>query len=89
MSQSEKYGAKREHTKFGGKRKGKMKGEMAATAEYVKRAAIQGADFNDRLPFTDLWLKMTVKATVEILGEDRIDRIDSWNQETKEGYLLC
>ena len=29
-------------------------GEMGATAQYVKRAADQGADFNGSAPFTNL-----------------------------------
>ena len=57
---------------------------MGAIAQYVKRAADQGGDFNGSFPFTDIQLKMTVKATVEILGEARIVRISFWNQETKE-----
>ena len=59
--------------------------EMGATAQYVKRAADQSADFNGRLPFTDLWLKTTVKVTLEILGKKCISRTDFWNEETKEG----
>ena len=31
-------------------------GEMGATTKYVKGATYQGADFNGRLPFTNLWV---------------------------------
>jgi len=52
-------------------------GEMEATAQYLKRAADQG--FNGNSPFTDLWLQLTLKTTVEVIGEDRISRIEIWN----------
>ena len=60
-------------------------GEMGATAKYVKRATYQGADFNGRLPFTNLWVKTIVQANVQIFRKERISRINFWNQETKEG----
>ena len=65
-------------------------GEMGDTAQYVKRLAEQGGDFNGNASYTDLWLKMTMKATVEIFGNDRITRIEMWNQETKQwiSFLL-
>ena len=56
-------------------------GEMGATARYLKRAADQG--FNGNSPFTDLWLQLTVKTAVEIIGKDRFSRIEIWNQKTK------
>ena len=57
---------------------------MGATEQYGKRAADR-SDFNGNSPFADLWLQLTVKATVDILGKDRISRIGIWNQKTKEG----
>eukprot|EP00617_Octactis_speculum_P017672 CAMPEP_0185749046 /NCGR_PEP_ID=MMETSP1174-20130828/7792_1 /TAXON_ID=35687 /ORGANISM="Dictyocha speculum, Strain CCMP1381" /LENGTH=115 /DNA_ID=CAMNT_0028425013 /DNA_START=183 /DNA_END=527 /DNA_ORIENTATION=- len=59
-------------------------GEMGATAQYLKRVADHGGDFNGNASYTDLWLKMTIKATVGIFGNDRITRIEIRNQETKQ-----
>ena len=53
-------------------------------AQYLKRVADKGGDFNGNLSYTDLWLQMTMKATVQIFGNDRITRIEIWNQETKQ-----
>ena len=50
--------------------------KMGDAAQYVKRVADQGGDFNGNASYTDLWLKMTMKATVEIFGNDRITRIE-------------
>ena len=64
-------------------------GEMGDTAQYVKRLAEQGGDFNGRTSYTDLWLKMIMKATVGIFGNDRIIPIEIWNQETKQWISFC
>ena len=63
---------------------------MGETVQYMKRVAEKGGDFNGNASYTDLWLKMTMKATVEIFGNDRITRIEVWNQETKQwiSFLL-
>ena len=63
---------------------------MGATAQYLERVAGKGGDFNGNLSYTDLWLQMTMKATVQIFGNDRITRIEIWNQETKQwiSFLL-
>ena len=65
-------------------------GEMGETVQYMKRVAEKGGDFNGNASYTDLWLKMTMKATVETFGNDRITRIEMWNQETKQwiSFLL-
>ena len=59
-------------------------------AQYLKRVADKGGDFNGNLSYTDLWLQTTMKATVQIFGNDRITRIEIWNQETKQwiSFLL-
>ena len=52
-------------------------------SSYLKRVFGQG--FNGNSPFTGLWLQLTLKTTVEIIGKGRISRIEIWNQKTKEG----
>ena len=59
-------------------------GVKMGAAQYLKRVADKGGDFNGNLSYTDLWLQMTMKATVQIFGNDRITRIEIWNQETKQ-----